>query len=526
MRRPGTDRSGDGIYSDGELPPPLPPGIISDNERFALALINRNGLVRIDEGDEQRVEVPAGLVVTEEHIVFGTLDGGASDRGALAYSELAGIEIQYDALAFRTTDGVTWKFQLIETDSEAVDIALRHLCWIGGLREQLVDMVAEVELIADRVENNSTRLNGEKLVPMYEETRRELDELFCLVQCTTPLKEDVLAPELIDIERTLEKTATRLLIQRTQAKVHRARELIADEEYEQARIALDEARERYERAQAHREETERSDSFQFGTQRTLATDLDELRWKLKSTAAEPLQQAHEAKLEAEATEDLKTAIERWETTFRRYRAVLSLEWADHQHFEGEPENVRAEIDNAGVRLIELHERAARKRWNEGARLEASGQLREAIQECTAALDHLERVHELAEHFDPQQAQEFEARLQKMFEKFLEMRGTRSQSRSDEDQHSSERDNWARTDDGPGTTEERSVGTFDEHAASTLDPSSPLEKVAAEKRRERTASFERVSDPETASGFEFERVADTTDVLDESTERRDDTDEWG
>ncbi len=473
-------------------------------------------MVRLDESDKQRVEVPVGLVVTEEHIVFGTLDGDGSDRGELAYSELAGVDVQYETLVFRTTSGVTWEYPLLDTNSEAVDIALRHLGWIGKLRERLQDLAIEVELFADKVENDSTSLNREKFGPMYDETRRELDELFCFVQCTTPLNEDVLAPELPEMERTLERTATRLFIQRAQAKVRRARELIADEKYEEARIALEEARDQYDRAQAHREETERTDAFQFGTQRTLATDLDELRWRLKSVAAEPLQQAHEAKLEAEATEDLETAIDQWETTFRRYRAVLSLEWADHQHFEGEPENVRAEIDNAAIRLIELHERAARKRWNEGARLEASGQLREAIQECAAALDHLERVHELAEHFDPQQAQEFEARLQKMFEKFLEMRGTRSQPRSDEDQHPSGRDNWASGTEHARTTQERTVGTVDEHPASTPDPSSPFEKVAAEKRRERTSSSEHVPEPDTSlSGFEFERVVDATDVTDES-----------
>lgn len=385
--------------------------------------MNQDGLVQRTDQRENRVEIPVGMVVTDRHIVFAALGRDDSDAGQLAYKELAGIDVQDGVLELTTVDGICWCFPLVEKHSEPVDIALRHLRWIGEVRHRVVSAKDDIERFAQQIHTLAADREWEEAERTYRERRRELDELFCLIQCTTPLDESVLAPEFTSIERALETAHSRLYIRRSKSSLQLGQQLVLNEDYGQARKVLTEAREYYEQAQWYREEIERGDAFQFGPQRELALDLEELRWAIESTAAEPLQQAHEAKIEAETANDMERAIECWETAFRRYHGVLTLEWGEQRPSTGDPETARDEIQGAAERLIDLHERAARKRWNEGAQLEADGQETQATQTCAEALEHLERVTELAADFDQERAAEFEHKLEKMFETFLEMRGT-------------------------------------------------------------------------------------------------------
>jgi len=395
--------------------------VLADGELIALALLNHDGMVRVEEGRHLRVSVPVGLIATDRRIIFAALDSDGSDAGTLAYDEVSGIDRDGNRLVFTATDGVVWRFPLRATESVPVDIAVRHLCWVGEVRNRLVGAGNDVELAVGQIQAEVEDHQWDDARETYREIRSQIDDLTSTVQLTTPLSQAVLAPELADLEEALESACVRFHIERARSLLELGKEFVSSLDYEEARTALAEAYDHYELAKAHRDEVERPDSFQFGQQRELTHELEALAWEIESAAAEPLQQASETKARAQASDDLQQAIELWETAFRRYEGVLNLEWDDRRQFAGDPEMIDAELDSIADRLIDLHERAARERWDAGAELEAEGDLREAIRECGAALDHLDRVHDLAEDFDPEQIRTFENQLKEMFEQFLDRR---------------------------------------------------------------------------------------------------------
>lgn len=379
------------------------PGIIDDSERVRALWSSPAGVVR-DEGDEQRqVEATVVLLVSDRRILFVARgDGAESPAGtySLAYGDLAGVDADGEQLALRTTGGVVWRVPLPSETSPDVETVLAHLRWIGELRSRLVRCGNDVELAAGEIREHAHALDWDRARTSYEEVRERLDALICDVQLVEPVATAHLAPELTEIERQLERAHTRLYIERAKAALAMGRHLVESEEYEGARQRLREAQQCYDRALAQSDAVKRGDAFQFGPQRELQYDLENLGWEIETVAAEPIKQAHEAKIEAQFVDDPGEALEHWEAAFRRYGNVLTLEWDDDgRNFAGDPAEVRRDRASAAREIVRLRRELARREWNEGARLQNEGSNAAALDRCTNAVDHLERGLELAEEFE-------------------------------------------------------------------------------------------------------------------------------
>lgn len=160
----------------------------------------------------------------------------------------------------------------------------------------------------------------------YQDVRRSLDTLISAVQITTPTANNTLAPGLTDIERTLEEANVRLYIERAGSQLELGWYLVEYENYDQAADVLERARQLHLRAEGQSDAVKRADAFAFGRQRKLTEDLERFEWTLKTVAAEPVRQANEATVMAEATGDTDTVVEYWETAVRRYDDILDLDW--------------------------------------------------------------------------------------------------------------------------------------------------------------------------------------------------------
>lgn len=405
------------IYS-GELQhPALHSNIISDNEGVALALTSDKGLVRTDGSKENKVDIPVGMVVTNRRIIFAAINSDGAPAGEISYDELAGIDREGRMLVMTATDGTSWRFPLTHPDRAPVQIAIRHLCWIGGVRTQVVQLSNDIDLAVGRMGSLSADLDWESAVETYRETREELDSLITTVDLTDVLRDRVLAPELGEMSRKIETACARLFINRAKSQLELASQLIEYENFDQARAAFQEAEQYHRRAQWHSDEIQRADSFQFGEQRELQHELNELEWDIETVAAEPLQQANLSKVEAKSAETLEEKIDHWEGTLSQYRGVVQLAECDSE-FVSDVESAKAELRETKQELIELHERAARTLWNDGSTLEDDGKVVSALKTCSTALDHLERAHGLATDVDAARAAELEGQLKSMFELYL------------------------------------------------------------------------------------------------------------
>jgi tetratricopeptide (TPR) repeat protein len=419
------DVSGAGycISPGNPVPSTDPINIISDNEEMRILLVGESGMRQVGAETEVDVGFPVGMVVTDRRILFVPAeDPEGKNAGELSYGELAGIDVTDSSIELTTTDGVVWEFPVGRSAQDDVNAARRHLQWLGQVRNRVVSYGNDVQLAAGIIRSQADELEWEGAEETYQKARGKLDDLICDVQCTEPIPDEVLAPELADIDRSLEKAHIRLSIERSKSQLELGRHLVENEDYEQARKVLEAAQNYFEQARDWREEIERGDSFQFGRQREIRKELEDLGWEIETVAAEPIRQAHEAKVRAENTDDPVEAVDNWETAFRRYGNVLTLEWGDEgQNFAGDPAEVREEMRAAATRLIDLHEAVGAQRWNDGSKLESQGDLEAAEQRCKSATEHLERAHELAEEFDPPRAAEFETRLEEMFRTLLEIR---------------------------------------------------------------------------------------------------------
>jgi len=426
-------RLDDSIYSDELQHPALSSNIIDDNEGVALALTSDRGLVRAEGSAENSVDIPVGMVVTDRRIIFAAIKSDGSAAGEIAYDEVAGIDREGRTLVITTTDGTSWRFPLSHPNRAPVQIAIRHLCWIGEVRTRIVRLSNDIELAVGRMGSLSDDLDWESAAETYRETRAKLDALITTVDLTNVLRDGVLAPELGEMSRKIESAGTRLFINRARSQLELARQLVEYENFDQARTAFQEAKQYHERAQWHSDEIQRADSFQFGEQRELQHELDELQWDIETVAAEPLQQANLAKVEAQSAETLEEKIEHWEGTLSQYRGVVELAEGDGDFVDG-VESAKAELRETKQELIELHERAARTLWNDWSALEDDGKVVSALKTCSTALDHLERAHDLATDVDAGRAAELEGQLKSMFELYLmrERAGSDSSDRPPEE----------------------------------------------------------------------------------------------
>jgi len=478
--------------------------------------VSDEGLTRKDGYRRNRVEVPVGLVVTDRNLVFAAVGGDGSDAGKLAYGELAGVDLEDGLLVLTTVEGVNWRFPLSEPESEAVDIAVRHLCWIGEVRNRLLGTENDIELATGKIRSLSDDLDWDAALGTYHEARERLDDLICVVQATTPLSDAVLAPELTDLDRRLESACARLYIERCRSQLELVTQLVQYEDYEQARKVFEGATDYHDRARWHTEEVKRADAFQFGRQRDLAHSLEEMRWEIESVAAEPLQQAKEATVQAGIADSLSAEIEHLETALRRYRGLRTLAW--YGYLADDSDTVADDIQETATQLIERHERAARDRWNDGARMEAESRIQEAIDACTVATEHLERAHELAEEFDPQRAPEFESRLKQMFEMLIDMQNTADPT------DSRETDEAGNDDNGSGSASLSGIPETGEHQYVDLPTLDDL--AGMDLHHDITLDLEGGADPldldEEPEAVELEGEEDVLDIagVDDESETED------
>lgn len=280
----------------------------------------------------------------------------------------------------------------------------------------------DVELAAGEIRALANDREWETARETYAEVREALDMLITAVHWTEPIDTETLAPEVTTLERTLEEAHARLYLERSRSQLELGTYLIENEDYDQARKVMEQTQQYYERALVQREAVRRGDAFQFGTQRALDEAIERLGWEIETAAAEPIRQAHESKIRAKTADTAERALECWERAFRRYGLVLTLEWGDDErYFAGDHEDVRANLAEAGVRLIELRAALSHEDWNEGVRAAREGNVKAALERCQAARDHLERAHELATEFAPERASTFETKLERMAESLRDLR---------------------------------------------------------------------------------------------------------
>jgi hypothetical protein len=427
----------DSVGARGALTDEVLDNIIRDNERVRAAFTSPDGLTRISGEEERHVTFTVVMVVTDHRILFvaGDPTGGdlGQEAGTLTYDNLAAVAIEGTdpaILALSMANGVRWEFPLPDVDPEIVGAVVRHLRWVGEVRSRLVACKNDIQMAVGEIRECTDGMEWEAAIDIYEAQRDHLDELIGAVHWTEPIDDEVIAPELTEMERTLERSYARLFVERANSQLELGQQLVENEDYNQARKVLQSAQNHYESASERTEAIERGDAFRFGEQRELRDELDQLEWEIESVAAEPIRRAHEAKIRASSEQDLAVAIEHWETAFRRYGSVLTLDWGDDgRNFAGDQKDVREEMETAAENLVEGYRELAREKWNEGVTLERNSAVKSALRACTTARDHLDRALELAEEFRPEEAAVIEQRREKMAEALREMRDTATVERT-------------------------------------------------------------------------------------------------
>lgn len=403
--------------SAGPVAPEALDSIVSESERVRTAVVGPAGLRRVEGDEERHVDVAVALVLTNRRIIFTAADSiGADDcaAGSLGFHELAAVDVGEDRLELSTTDGVTWRFPLPGEASDRTDAVVRDLGWIGNVRGRVVAARNDVELAAGAIRDAAADRNWEAGTDAYRDARATLDEVIQAIQLTKPVAEEHLAPNVTELERTLEGAYADLLVDRARSRLTLGQQLTENGDVEQAAEVLDGARADYEVANAHADALERGDAFRFGEQRALLNRLERLEWEVEAVIAEPLRQAHEAKLLARSTTDPAETLDYWETAFHRFGTVVALDDGDtNDGFVGDRSAVRSELGNAAGQLLGIHQTLARTAWDAGVECHEAGDTEGAAEQLSSAVEHLERAHELAVEFRPEDASAMEDRLASM-----------------------------------------------------------------------------------------------------------------
>jgi hypothetical protein len=394
--------------------------ITTENESARAAAVGPDGLHRLTSDEERHVDITVVMVVTDRRIVFVAADALGddpdADAGSIAYADLAGVDLEAGVLTLATTEDLSWRVTLPEaTDGTAAEIGA-DLRWIGRVRNRLLATRNDVKLAAGTIRVHADGREWEAGTETYREARADLDDLVGMVQRTTPIPDEVLAPELNRLERTLECAYAELSIERADSRLTLGQQCLSNGDVERAADVLEEVVVDQRRARRHADAVQRGDAFRFGEQRELEERLERLEWEMQAVAAEPLRQAHEAKMLARSTSDADRTVEHWERALDRLRAVLSLEWGPEDRYLAEdPDAVREELADAAARLLAVHQTLARTEWDAGVDHHEDGEPKPAIRHLSTAIDHLERALELAEEFRPEAADELRRRLESMRE---------------------------------------------------------------------------------------------------------------
>jgi len=425
---PEGDERADLSEAVGEIPLS---NFIFDTEEVYTTVPTIGDVTRIADGEQQDVDTTA-VAVTDRRLLFVTESD--TDIEAVTYADIATVSVverDETVLDVATVENRTW--QVPVTEGASTGAVIRHLSWTGSVRSQLISCRNDIELAAGQIRDHASDMNWEEATTAYETAREKLDDIICEIQATTPVEDHRLAPELTEMERILEDAHTRLYIERSESQIELGRHLAENGDYEQARKVLQNAYEYYERARIQSQTVERADAFQFGAQRELQGDLERLGWEIETVAAEPVRQAHVAKIQAQNATDDAEAIEHWESAFRRYGNVLTLEWkTGDRYFAGDREKTRAEMQTAAHRLVELRTKMARSKWNEGTRRYDMGEVKPATSLCLEGTEHLERAHELATEFSPAEKETLQTRLERMKDVLTKLRNTATVERPQEE----------------------------------------------------------------------------------------------
>jgi hypothetical protein len=387
--------------------------ITYDNEEVGYTIDDVTGLARIDGGRRQHVPQTIVVLVTDQRIIF--LDGEASDpsqadAGDIDYADVAAVGIAEETVTVTTDASVQWEFPR-PSPGGTLSPAEAHLQWLGEVRQRVVSTRNDVEQTTGLFEDLVERRKYQRIAQEYERARARLDEVILAVIEPSPIDPSTLAPELTAIERSLESGFAQAVLQQADMRLGEAQRFMEAENYELGRDALLDAHTCHERARQHAAAVERADAFQFGRQRELNDELERVGWEIEAVAAEPLRQAHEAKIRAEDAAGSAGALDHWETALRRFGHVLGLERVDEDELlAGDREQIRSELAAVGDQLIHVHRAVARETWNEGVRQYDADALEPAVKRCIEARDHLERAMELSTEFAPGLTDNLDAHL--------------------------------------------------------------------------------------------------------------------
>lgn len=392
--------------------------ITRETERAVYGAESPNGLTRREGDDERRVDVPIVVVATDRRVLFVSADpahrDGGVDAGALAYADLAAVAVAGDRVELTTTDGVEWVVDLPSDAAGSVDALVRHLDWIGSVREQVRACGANVGDAVDEIQWHVDATDWDPASAVYDETRATLDAAILAVQLVGPIQDAVLAPRLTELERSLEAAYAESLLARAESRLSLGQQLIEEEVYDRACVLLEGAREDYRVADEHATAVERGDAFQFGQQRTIHDRLERLDWEIEAVAAAPLRRAYEAKAGAQSADEATAKVERWERAFRRFGRVLAqLTDEEDPAFSGDPAVLREEAVDAAGQLVAIHRTMARVEWDEGVDRATADENRSAVRRFGAGIEHAERAVGLAERFRPEAAAEMEPLVERM-----------------------------------------------------------------------------------------------------------------
>ena len=442
--------------------------ITDDTECVRAALVNTTGLIHISGEREREIVATVGLGVTDRRLVFVTPAGGGHDVASIPYHELAGVDYDSGARMLDVTDrdGDRWRYELQATHLDVVQATVRHLEWLGSIRGSVVACASDVELAAGKVREFADGMQWEDGIAVYEACRDRLDRLISLVQLTEPIADEVLAPELTPMERTLEEAHVRLYVERVRSDLELASYLVENEEYERADSVLAQAREFHALASGQRDAVERVDAFEFGTQRDLKAAIQSLSWELDTVLAEPIRQAHEARIQAKIAATDTAVIDHLETAYERYSTLVALDW-DFGHAAERIDSAEATV---GKRLVDLHNDQAQVQWNRGIERHETGDHRPGLAACLAARDHAERALQLALAHDNIHVESLATRLDEMNDTISTLRSHPTGS-ADASGPSSDRTSPSGTSDVGRTTGD------DVDAASEPGPSRPDDGTA-------------------------------------------------
>lgn len=483
----------------GEDSIPLP-DIRDDTESARAIWISTQGCVRETPDRTNRISVPIATAVTDRRLLFltqGEQRGEPEEVYPLPYSEIASVDTDGETLLVTTTESVVWCVPF--PDTPQMEPILRHLQWIGQIRGRVLSIGNDVELAAGEITEDAYSLDWEQARSTYERVRDRLDETVVAVQLVEPVATHHLAPGLTDSERTLEQAHARLYIERAKSTLSLARHLIENEEYDRARGKFREAHSNYDRARKQRDAVKRGDAFQFGPQREIQEELENLRWEIETVAAEPIRQAHEAKIQAKFASETQVKLDHWESAFRRYGHVLTFDWDETDEIvAGDPDEVQADRETAAEHIVDLRKQLARETWDRGATHQREGRITAALEHCLAAVEHLERVCELNESFTLGDETEIEHRLDQMREVVDQLREDPGESATtgvdegetdaaedteadrDENQESEDTAHSFRDDEIPSVSELADIDTHHEITLELDDPTATVDETDREK----------------------------------------------